>query len=136
MNCFSDWVIFWGKMAFLMKKNFVMVHFKKGNNLGLLKLFGMSSSYTKTKEMLSLKEFFRLDHFWGRNSFFEKKLCSGWFWRRGWTRELKLGGMITYNWGSRLLSVFCENYGCFLKIGLYDFLKHCIWHCLAIIHTL
>ena len=32
----------------------------------------MSSSYAKTKDILALKEFFRLDHFWGKIAFLKK----------------------------------------------------------------
>ena len=45
---------------------------------------------------------------------------------------MKLGGMITYTGGSGLLeenswlSDFCENYGRFSKIGLYDFFSNTV----------
>ena len=73
--------------------------------------------------------------FLGKNSFFEKNFVVGQFQRRDWARAFKLGGMIRYIWGSGLLknnsrfSDFCENYGRFSKIGLYNFfLKLSIWH--------
>ena len=60
-----------------------------------------------------MKEFVRLDHFWGKNNFFEKNFVVEWFQRRDWAIAFKLGGMVTYIWGYGLLK---KNYKIFVKI--------------------
>ena len=130
MNFFFWSGNFLGEKWLFWQKNFVVDYFKEGNNLELWNIWGWAAHIPKQRiyrRLLTLKEFFILDHFWGKNSFFEKKICRGWFWRRDWARALKLGGMITYTRGSGLLeknswlSDFCENYYRFSKFGLIFF---------------
>ena len=128
---FSDWLIFEGKNVFFLK-NFVMWEVKEGIELKHCNLWGWCQNNGPIGGLLTLKEFFRLDHFWGKNSFFEKNFVVGWFWRRDWATAFKLGGMIRYIWGSGLLkknsrlSDFCENCGHFSKIRLYNFFKNTV----------
>ena len=126
---------FLGEKWLFWQKNFVVDYFKEGNNLELWNVWGWAAHIPKQRtyrEIIDSEGIFQIRSFWGKNSFFEKKLCRGWFWRRDWARALKLGGMITYTLGSGLLkknsrlSDFCENYDRFSKIGLYDFFKNTV----------
>ena len=108
---------------------------KEGIELEHCNLWGWCQNNGPIGGLLTMKEFFGLDHFWGKNNFFEKNFVVEWFWRRDWARAFKLGGMIRYIWGSGLLkknsrfSDFCENNGHFSKIGLYNFFfKFSIWY--------
>ena len=118
---FSDWVIFWGEKQLKKKKNFFTREVKEGIELEHCNLWGWCQNNGPTGGLLTLKEFFRLHHFWGKKSFFEKNFVMGWFWWRNWARAFTLGGMIRYIWGSGLLKKnswfgdFCENYGRFSK---------------------
>ena len=117
---FSDWVIFLGGKQFFFFY-FLTREVKEGIELEHCNLWGWCQNNWPTGGLLTLKEFFRLDHFGEKNSFFEKNFIVEWFWRRDWARAFKLGGMIRYIWGSGLLkknsrfSDFCENYGRFSK---------------------
>ena len=112
---------FLGEKLLFFKKNFVTREVKEGIELEHCNLWGWCQNNGPTGGLLTLKEFFRLDHFWGKNSVFEKNFVVGRFQRRDWARAFKLGGMIRYIWGSGLLkknSRFgdcCENYGRFSK---------------------
>ena len=118
-------------MAFFTKKTLSSIIRKKGNNLELWNIWGWAAHIPKQRTYREIywpwRNFSHWIIFGEKNSFFEKKLCRGWFWRRDWARTFKLGGMITYTQGLGLLkknswlSDFCENYGRFTIIGLYHF---------------
>ena len=80
---------------------------------------------------MTMKDFFRLDHFGGKTSFLEKNFVVGWFGRRVWARDFKLGEMITHSWDPRLQTkinswvIFVKIKACF-EILTLPFLKHCI----------
>ena len=111
---------FWVEKWLFWQKNFVVDYFKEGNTLELWNVWGWAAHIPKQWTYRGIN-----DH--EGKSFFEKKLCRGSIWKKGLSIAFKLGGMITYTRGSRLLkknsrlSDFCENYGFFSKIGLYDF---------------
>ena len=123
MIFFSDRYFFWGgEMAFFIK---IFSHFKEGHNLELWNFWDEQFIYQNKRHigrLVTLKVFFRLDHFWGKIAFLKKNFVVGDFeegiklepWNLvGWSHILGAPDYwkkFTGEWFLRKLWPFFENW--------------------------